>query len=139
MVHYKDQRWFLVAGEDPLRYGVEHFTTGTKRGDAEGTWRDAEAGIFPAIPSRRARWIPRLAFHCTSRPEAWPATPCGWRVEILAKRWWIFMTRLPKTARRMMDRTEAYWRLWALKEPIDFSPLPEPIRDMYVRSQLVLP
>ena len=43
-----------------------------------------------------------------------------------------------KTARRMMDRTEAYWRLWALKEPIDFSPLPEPIRDMYVRSQLVL-
>ena len=40
VVHYKDQRWFLVAGEDPLRYGVEHFTTGTKRiGDAEGGHR----------------------------------------------------------------------------------------------------
>ncbi len=38
----------------------------------------------------------------------------------------------------MMDRTEAYWRLWACKEPVDFSPLPEPIRDLYVRSMLIL-
>ena len=34
--------------------------------------------------------------------------------------------------------TEAFWRLWACKEPIDFSPLPEPLRDLFVRSQLIL-
>src|SRR5690606_39132785 len=32
----------------------------------------------------------------------------------------------------------AYWRLWACKEPIDFSPLPEPLRDLYIRSQIIV-
>jgi len=39
---------------------------------------------------------------------------------------------------KMLSRTEAYWRLWATKEPIDLTPLPEPIRDLYTRSQLIL-
>ena len=140
VVHYKDQRWFLVAGEDPLRYGVEHFTTGTKRiGDAEGTWRDAEDGHLSRNPIAQGSVDSTVGFHLhvpaggVARATVWLA--CGDSREALVD---LHDKIALKTARRMMDRTEAYWRLWALKEPIDFSPLPEPIRDMYVRSQLVL-
>ena len=42
-----------------------------------------------------------------------------------------------KSPQRMMDRSEAYWRLWATKEPIDFSPLPEGVRELFMRSQII--
>ena len=70
VVHYKDQRWFLVAGEDPLRYGVEHFTTGTKRiGDAEGTWPGAFC-ITNALGTRREVFnaVPQRIFTCDQEP-----------------------------------------------------------------------
>jgi GH15 family glucan-1,4-alpha-glucosidase len=38
----------------------------------------------------------------------------------------------------MVSRTESYWRLWATKEPIDTSPLPESVRDLFHRSALVM-
>jgi glucoamylase len=38
----------------------------------------------------------------------------------------------------MLARTEAYWRLWACKEPLDLTPLPPIVRDLFIRSQLVM-
>jgi hypothetical protein len=43
---------------------------------------------------------------------------------------------LHKGPERMLVRTEAYWKLWARKEPIDVTPLSERVRDMFYRSQL---
>ena len=85
VVHYKDQRWFLVAGEDPLRYGVEHFTTGTKRiGDAEGTWRDAEDGHLSRNPIAQGSVDSTVGFHLhvpaggVARATP-PAGTCRWK------------------------------------------------------------
>src|SRR5690606_26324511 len=39
---------------------------------------------------------------------------------------------------RMLARTEAYWRLWACKEPLDLTPLPPIVRDLFIRTQLVM-
>ena len=111
VVHYKDQRWFLVAGEDPLRYGVEHFTTGTKRiGDAEGTWRDAEDGHLSRNPiAGLGGFHGWLSFARPGRRRGphtvWLA--CGDSREALVD---LHDKIALKTARRMMDRTEAYWR-----------------------------
>jgi GH15 family glucan-1,4-alpha-glucosidase len=43
-----------------------------------------------------------------------------------------------KTPQRMMLRTEAYWRLWATKEGFDFSPLSKSVRDLFIRSELIV-
>ena len=105
----------------------------------KGTWRDAEDGHLSRNPIAQGSVDSTVGFHLhvpaggVARATVWLA--CGDSREALVD---LHDKIALKTARRMMDRTEAYWRLWALKEPIDFSPLPEPIRDMYVRSQLVL-
>lgn len=140
LVHYKDDMYFLINGCNERVCGIDQFSTGAKRiGNAEGTWRDAEDGQLSRNPIAQGSVDSTVGFnmHLTPRGSG----------EVV---YWIAAGRtyddikdlnrkiLTKTAQRMMDRTEAYWRLWACKEPIDFSPLPEPLRDLYIRSQIIV-
>ena len=43
-----------------------------------------------------------------------------------------------KTVDKMISRTEAYWKLWVRKDTIDTSVLPESVRELFIRSQLIL-
>ncbi|MHC4908098.1 MAG: glycoside hydrolase family 15 protein [Planctomycetota bacterium] len=140
LVHYKDETYFLINGCDERKCGIDHWSTGAKRiGDAEGTWRDAEDGQLSLNAIAQGSVDSTVGFNLHLRPNGtthiiyWMA--CGNSREAVCD---LNQKVLTKTARRMMDRTEAYWRLWACKEPVDFSPLPEPMRDLYVRSLLIL-
>ncbi len=140
LVHYKDDVYFLMNGCDDRKCGVDHWACGAKRvGGAEGTWRDAEDGQLSrnAIAQGSVDSCVGFTLHLDPRGSAkidyWiaagPDYPAVRRLNDKV---------VHKTTERMTGRTEAYWRLWACKEPIDFSPLPEPIRDMFIRSQLIL-
>lgn len=140
LVHYKDDTYFLINGCDERKCGIDHWATGTKRiGGAEGTWRDAEDGQLTRNAIAQGSVDSTVGFNLhvpangSSHVIYWLAAgPTHESVVALNRK------ILEKTAQRMMDRSEAYWRLWACKEPIDFSPLPEPLRDLFVRSQLIL-
>ncbi|MBT8487004.1 MAG: glycoside hydrolase family 15 protein [Phycisphaerales bacterium] len=140
LVHYKDDVYFLINGCDERKCGIDHFATGAKRiGGAEGTWRDAEDGHLSHNAIAQGSVDSTVGFNLhlsaggSSHVIYWLAAGDSYE-EIQA----LNQKILTKTAERMMTRTEAYWRLWACKEPVDFSPLPEPIRDLYMRSQLIM-
>jgi GH15 family glucan-1,4-alpha-glucosidase len=140
LIHYKDNVYFLINLSDGRKVGVEHWATGAKRiGEAEGTWRDAEDGILSRHAIAQGSVDSTAGINLTVPP--WQASHCYY---------WLAAGRdqpsikaldakvRDRSPQRMMDRTEAYWRLWACKEPVDFSPVPDQVRDLYVRSQLIL-
>lgn len=140
VVMYKDDSYFLVNACDQHKCGIDHWAIGAKRvGGAEGTWRDAEDGqlgrnaISQGSVDATVGFNLQLAPHGQSHVTSWIA--CGHayeEVKALNQRIW------EKGPERLIARTEAYWKLWSRKEPIDTTPLPEPIRDLYYRSQLIL-
>lgn len=140
VVVYKDDTYFMINAADQRRCGIDSWSIGTKRvGGAEGTWRDAEDGQLGrnAISQGSVDTTVGVNLQVPAFGDAgvvvWVA--CGnsyANVKRLNNRVW------EKGPERMIHRTEAYWSLWARKEPIDTSPLPEPVRDLFYRSQLVL-
>lgn len=140
VVFYKDDSYFLVSTADARRCGVDHWAIGTKRlGGAEGTWRDAEDGSLGrnAISqgSVDATVGVNLALDPNAEAPVWNWVACGRSykdVKNLNRMVWALG---PDT---LLARTETYWRLWARKEQLDFSPLPQGVRDLYYRSLLVI-
>jgi len=140
LVHYKNDIYFLVNACDERKCGIDHWSTGAKRiRSAEGTWRDAEDGQLSRNAIAQGSVDSTVGFNLLLPPNGsgyliyWMASGRDYEsVRRLNEKIWS------RTPQRMLERTEAYWRLWSCKEPIDFSPLPEPMRDMFVRSQLIL-
>ncbi|HYE02035.1 MAG TPA: glycoside hydrolase family 15 protein [Phycisphaerales bacterium] len=140
LVFYKDDSYFLVNGCDQHKCGIDHWAIGTKRvGGAEGTWRDAEDGKLGRNAISQGSVDATVGFDLLvpaggqASMSQWIA--CGNSYEsVRALNRFIWKTG----PERLLARTEAYWRLWALKEPVDLSPLPRRLRDLYVRSMLVV-
>jgi len=140
VVIYKEDAYFLINASDQQKSGIDHWAIGTKRlGGAEGTWRDAEDGILGRNAISQGSVDATVGFHIPLEPDAtggitlWVA--CGnsyLNVKALNHR----VTQLGPDS--MLARTEAYWKLWAHKEPIDLTPLPQNIRELFVRSQLIM-
>ncbi len=140
VVLYKDDAYFLINACDRHKCGIDHWAIGAKRvGGAEGTWRDAEDGQLGRNAISQGSVDATVGFNLMV-PENGEAHVTSWiacghsydKVRTLNDRIWT------KGADKMIQRTEAYWRLWCRKEPIDTAPLPEPVRDLYYRSQLIL-
>ncbi|MEZ6235416.1 MAG: glycoside hydrolase family 15 protein [Phycisphaerales bacterium] len=140
VVVYKDDNYFLVNACDQHKCGIDHWAIGTKRlGGAEGTWRDAEDGALGRNAISQGSVDATIGFnlHVPAGAEAYVTMwlACGHSyddVKRLNRRIW---ERGPD---RMLSRTDAYWKLWCRKEPLDTSPLPENLRDLFYRSQLVM-
>ncbi len=140
VVLYKDDAYFLINAADAHKCGIDHWAIGTKRvGGAEGTWRDAEDGQLGRNAISQGSVDATVGFNLQVPPNgeahvtSWIACGASYAdVKHLNRRIW------ETGPDRMLARTEAYWRLWARKEPIDTTPLPEPIRDLFYRSQLVM-
>ncbi len=140
VVLYKEDAYFLINACDQHKCGIDHWAIGTKRiGDAEGTWRDAEDGQLGRNAISQGSVDATVGFNLQIQPNdeayviSWIA--CGETyddVKRLNKRIW------EKSPDRLVARTEAYWRLWARKEPLNTTPLPENIRDAFYRSQLIM-
>lgn len=140
VVLYKEDSYFLFNAWDGHRAGIEHWAIGSKRiGGAEGTWRDAEDGVLGRNAISQGSVDLTIAAHIQvpaggiGRAIVWMAA--GTTYNEVKRRNSMALETGPD---RMITRTEAYWKLWARKEPFDLSPLPEPIRDFFYRSQLIL-
>lgn len=140
VVIYKDDAYFLINAADEHKCGIDHWAIGAKRvGGAEGTWRDAEDGMLGRNTISQGSVDATVGFNLQLAPfgqasvTSWIA--CGHsynEVKALNRKIWEYGPD------RMLARTEAYWRLWARKEPLDTSPLPGPVRDLFYRSQLIM-
>lgn len=140
VVVYKDDMYFLFNACDENKCGIDNWAIGTKRvRGAEGTWRDAEDGQLGRNAISQGSVDATIGFNLqvpaggSSYVTSWLA--CGnsyTEVKALNQR------ILEKGPDRMIERTAAYWSLWVTKEQIDLDGLPEPIRDLFTRSQLVL-
>ncbi len=140
IVIYKDASYFLINACTDSKCGVDHWAIGTTAiGGAEGTWRDAEDGQLGGNPISQGTIDATIGVNLLVKPNEeqtatiWIACGDNYKaVKDLNQRIW------EKTPERLIARTEAYWKLWSLKEPVDTAPLPEPIRDLFYRSQLIL-
>jgi len=140
LVFYKDDHYFLFNACDEFKCGVDHWAIGSKRvGGAEGTWRDAEDGILGrnAISQGSVDSTVGFSLQIPAGGESYVSTwmICGRSYDDVKK----LNRRINQAgADAMIARTEAYWRLWARKEPIDLSCLPERVQDLFYRSQLIM-
>lgn len=140
VVLYKDASYFLVNACDAHKCGIDHWAIGHKRvGTAEGTWRDAEDGVLGRNAISQGSVDTTVGFNMEVPPNgessviSWIA--CGSSYADVRDRNARIWTKGPE---RMIARTEAYWKLWAKKEPINAHPLPERVQDLMTRSQLIV-
>jgi glucoamylase len=140
IVAYKEDSYFLINACDEHKCGIDHWAIGTKRlGGAEGTWRDAEDGVLGRNAISQGSVDATLGFNLSIEPHGqshvtmWLA--CGKSYQDVRR-----LNRMVQEVGpdRMLERTSAYWNLWVTKEPLDVSPLPERIRELFYRSQLVM-
>jgi glucoamylase len=140
VVAYKEDIYFLLNACDEHKCGIDHWAIGTKRlGGAEGTWRDAEDGVLGRNAISQGSVDTTLGFTLNLAPHG-ESHVTTW---LAAGRSYADVKRINKHVQdtspdRMLARTEAYWSLWASKEPLDTTPLPARVRELFVRSQLVM-
>ncbi|HMN41373.1 MAG TPA: glycoside hydrolase family 15 protein [Phycisphaerales bacterium] len=142
LVMYKDDSYFLVnaTAEGETQPGIDHWSIGTKRvGGAEGTWRDAEDGVLGknAIAQGSVDATVGVNLRVPRGGEAtctiWMA--CGDSYDRVRELNRVIRT---KGVDKMFSRTEAYWRLWSRKDVIDTGVLPAKVRELFIKSQLIL-
>lgn len=140
IVIYKDDQYFLFNACNEHKNGIDHWAVGTKRvGGAEGTWRDAEDGQLGRNAISQGSVDATIGFNLQLPPNGqgyvtcWLA--CGRSYEQVKA---INRRIIERSPDHRIGRTEAYWKLWACKEPIDLAPLPDTVRNLFYRSQLVL-
>lgn len=143
LVLYKDDSYFLVNATHGPRTGIDHWAIGTKRvGGAEGTWRDAEDGVLGRNAISQGSVDATVGVNLTVPPMGeetatlWVA--CGDSYERVRELNGVIRT---KGVDKLISRTQAYWKLWARKDQqqqVDSPVLPPEVRDLFVRSQLVL-
>lgn len=140
IVHYKDERYFLVNVYANKKYGVDQFATGNKEEAMyEGTWKDAEDGVLSGNPIAQGSVDSVVGVHMTLGPNA--ADTCYYW--ICAGRHWndvsaintVVVKKRPET---IFKRTLDYWKLWVNKERVNFDLLPERVGWLYKRSLMVV-
>lgn len=141
LVLYKDDSYFLVNTADHKGdFGIDHWSIGAKRvGSAEGTWRDAEDGVLGRNAIAQGSVDATVGVNLSVPPAGeasaamWLA--CGNTYERVAE---LNNVIKAKGVAKMFSRTDAYWKLWVRKGDFPNVELPETIRDLFVRSQLIL-
>jgi GH15 family glucan-1,4-alpha-glucosidase len=140
VIHYKGARYLLAGGCSTDAPGLSQYAVGQKgMAGREGTFRDAEDGLLSGNPMAQGSVDSVIAVHLKVAPmgrgEAhfWVAAGSSWyEVERLNS-----LVRY-KHPRRLMERTEHYWRLWVRKESPPLRPLPEAVGQLYRRSLIIV-
>jgi glucoamylase len=140
VIHYKGPRYFLISGMGQEGAGLSQYAVGQKGlFDKEGTFRDAEDGLLSgnliAQGSVDSVVCVTLTVEAKSKATAffWLAAGFSWydvqRLDSLVKY---------KHPKRLIKRTEDYWRLWIRKETPPLELLPEKLSEFYRRSLLII-
>jgi len=141
IVHYKRDNYFLIAGASGDE-GMFQYTTGIKgfRG-AEGTWRDAEDGWLSMHPVEQGSVDSTVSFRAIVPPSgmsvirSWVCV--GADLEEVCRLHGMVLKSGPD---KLLARTSRHWSKWtrARDEEPRLCRLPDPIRDIFIRSLLVI-
>jgi len=140
LLHYKDDRYFLMNCAVDGAAGVTHYACGQKEvAGAEGTWRDAEDGVLSGNPIAQGSVDSVVGVTLTLAPGAsgefhyWMAAGRDFR-EVKT----IDAVVRDKTPAELLRRTRNYWRLWVTREQRDFAGLSADAVQRYHQSLIVL-
>jgi glucoamylase len=140
LLHYKEDRYFLMNCKVNGTIGVQHYACGTKEvAGAEGTWRDAEDGALSGNPVAQgavdstlgvALMVPGGA---TGEFYYWMAAARDFHELSI-----INEVVKDKTPEELLLRTGNYWKLWVSKERRGLADLPQPVIERYRQSLLII-
>jgi oligosaccharide amylase len=139
LLHYKQERYFLINVYANSKYGIETFATGNKQtGAFEGTWKDAEDGILSENPIAQGSVDSVIGITLKLKPKEkqtcfyWICVGTQWEeVKTLNE---IVKKKGPEL---FLNRTLNYWKLWVNKEPLKTTSLPDRIVWLYKKSLLI--
>lgn len=140
LLHYKNERYFLINLYVNKKYGVDYFATGNKNydNDTTGTWKDAEDGILSANPISQGSVDSVVAMHLKLEPEGeescfyWICAGKNWQeVKELND---LILRKTPET---IFQQTVNYWHLWVNKENLNYALLSDKISWLYKKSLLI--
>ena len=127
LIHYKDDRYFLMNCAVGGDIGVRRYACGTKEvAGAEGTWRDAEDGELQGNPIAQGSVDSTLGLSLalpargSAEAEYWMAAGREFR-EVAT----IDKVVRDKSPGELLRRTRNYWRLWVRKDQRGLDALPE--------------
>jgi glucoamylase len=140
ILHYKEDRYFLMNCQVNHTVGVHHYACGTKGvAGAEGTWRDAEDGMLSGNPVAQGSVDSALGVslmvpaHETGEFFYWMAAARDFH-EVTT----IDSVVRDKSPGELLRRTGNFWRLWVGKDRRGTADLPERVVDRYKQSLLII-
>ncbi|MGN6391336.1 MAG: glycoside hydrolase family 15 protein [Gemmatimonadales bacterium] len=140
LLHYKEDRYFLMNCKVNGSVGVQHYACGTKAvGAVEGTWRDAEDGVLSGNPVAQGSVDSTLGVSLmvpargTGEFHYWMAAARDFR-EVST----VNDVVRDKSPEELLRRTGNYWRLWVSKDRRGAADLPERVVDRYRQSLLII-
>jgi len=140
LLHYKDDRYFLINCLVAGAVGVRQFACGQKEvGGAEGTWRDAEDGALSGNPIAQGSVDSTLGVTLaigageTGEFYYWMAAGRDFH-EVKT----IDAVVRDKSPAALLQRTHHYWQLWVAREGRDFSGLPPEVVERYYQSLVII-
>lgn len=140
LVHYKDDRYFLMNCAAGGETGVRLFACGTKEVEGrEGTWRDAEDGELSgnavaqgSVDSTLGLSLPVPAGGSADL-DYWMAAGTDF-AEVST----IDQVVRAKSPAELVRRTRNYWAAWVRKDPRSYADLSAPVIERYKQSLLIL-
>lgn len=139
MIHYKRDVYLLIAARSELG-GIYQYACGIKgfKG-AEGTWRDAEDGYLSMNPIAQGSVDSTISVRALL-PAQGSAEIRAWVCagQNLAQVTHLHEHVLHTGFDTLMRDNTRYWRAWSEREPENLTELPEPIREVFLRSLLTI-
>lgn len=139
LVHYKNERYFLINSCTSKMCGINQFATGNKgHNQQEGTWKDAEDGVLSNNSIAQGSVDSVMAIQLfldaqeTDTCHYWICV--GENYEQVNKLNSLIMKKTPEN---IYKRTKDYWKLWVNKENINLSMFSEKISNLYKKSLLI--
>ena len=140
IVHYKNERYFLINACANKKCGIDFFAAGDmEKAGFEGTWRDAEDGELSGNPIAQGSVDSVAGIRLIAEPGVdevchyWVCAAKSWDE---ADRMNTAVVR--KKPQAIFKRTMDYWKLWVNKEDTGLGALPEEVSRLYKRSLLVI-
>lgn len=139
LLHYKQDRYFLINIYANGKYGLTNFATGNRgSGPFEGTWKDAEDGLLSGNPIAQGSvdsvieiTVPLKA---KSKEICYYWIACGRKWDEVKSLNELIKKKGPES---FFIRTYSYWKLWVNKEHIDEALLPPNLLRLYKKSLLI--
>ncbi len=145
LIHYRKNRYIMACFYLDGEQQIDEYATGTSGfHGAEGTWRDAEDGRLGNNPIAQgavdSTMMTRVQVPPKSTRTVYLVIGCGENIEDIDATH-QFLHR--ETPQGVIDRTNAYWRLWLAAARVDLCDadvcmLPPKVVDLYKRSLLTV-